>query len=308
MTSDRRENLWAVVLAAGEGRRLAELTRALYGRDLPKQFAAIGDDRSLLQATVERLVGFVPTHRIVVVVGQGQERIARAQLAGSYGVDLVVQPRNLETGPGVLLPLARVLARDPSASVAIFPSDHYVPHPEPFLDGVSRAVAARERVTLLGVRPDEPESDYGWIVPGAPIGGGFHEVRGFVEKPEPDIAEGLLRAGGLWNTFVAAGSVEAFWKLALEHLPEQTRAFAPYVHEVDEPGERSELERIYSRLKPANFSRDVLERTDALAVLPIDRAGWSDWGSPRRVFRSLEGSWRHRRLQDQLAGRELVAG
>jgi mannose-1-phosphate guanylyltransferase len=296
LSHDPAGSAWAVVLAAGEGRRLRPLTRALYGRDLPKQFAEIEPGRTMLQATLDRIAPIFPARRTIVVVDRTQEDDARPQLERFPGVDLALQPRNLDTAPGVLFPLARVLAREPGARVAIFPSDHYVPRPAPLLAATRQALrdAARskERVTLLGVVPQEAEGEYGWIVPGHALEGGpsaLRAVRQFVEKPPPAVAASLLRARrALWNTFVSVGRAAAFFSLADLCVPALSALFRAYAGAVDGPAERAVLEAIYERTAPSNFSRDVLERAPNLAVLPVEGSGWSDWGSPDRVFRSLE--------------------
>jgi mannose-1-phosphate guanylyltransferase len=98
------DRLWAVVLAAGEGTRLAALTRTLYGTAVPKQFAPLLGERTMLQLTIDRIAPLVPAERTVVVVDQTQESLARAQLEDYPGVLIVLQPGNRGTGPGVLLP------------------------------------------------------------------------------------------------------------------------------------------------------------------------------------------------------------
>ena len=72
------ERPYVVVLAGGEGSRLAQLTRALYGTDLPKQFAVLADERSLLQTTIERALNLTTLDRISVVVTAHHEAVARA--------------------------------------------------------------------------------------------------------------------------------------------------------------------------------------------------------------------------------------
>lgn len=116
-----------VILAGGSGTRLASLTRALYGSDLPKPFAVLAGQRSLLQTTVEHALALAPPERISVVVTGAYVDLARAQLADQPAIEIVVQPRNLDTAPGMMLPLARILSIDWSARVIFLPSDHFVP-------------------------------------------------------------------------------------------------------------------------------------------------------------------------------------
>jgi mannose-1-phosphate guanylyltransferase len=298
--------LWAIILAGGEGRRLASLTRALYGGDLPKQFAVLAQDRSMLQATVDRALQMTAEERVVVVVAREREALARRQLRHWPGIDLLVQPRNLDTGPGLLLPLARVRARDPAARVVVLPADHYFAVTEPLIDAVELAAGAtrqdRLACTLLGATADSPDPEYGWILPGRRLGRCARQsVKRFVEKPAAPEAERLLRRGGLWNTFIMVALVERLWRLASAGLPEHAGAIAT----ATAVGEGA-LDAAYAGLGPANFSRAVLEPSRGLGVLPLQGAGWSDWGTPRRVFKSLAGTASHDRLLARI-GAPLVA-
>ena len=293
------EHPYVVVLAGGEGKRLVTLTRALYGTDLPKQFAALDGDRSLLQQTVERALALTTPDRVSVIVTGEREAIAREQLAAYPGVELVVQPRGLDTGPGLLLPLIRILARAPRGRVVFLPSDHYLTSSAPLLEALRTVAhgALAGRISLVGVTPTGPEVEYGWIVGGAPIGGtGAVAVTRFEEKPEPHRAEQLWRRGGLWNTFISAGPARAFWALARRYVPRHAAALERYAARIDHSDERAALEDAYDEMTPANFSRDVLAHARSLAAIPVHGTGWSDWGSPTRVFASLAGTASHDRL------------
>jgi len=304
------EPLYVVVLAGGEGSRLAQLTRALYGSDLPKQFAVLAGEHSLLQTTIERAMELTTLDRISVVVTAHHEQVARVQLAPYPGVELVVQPRNLDTAPGMLLPLVRILARTAGARVAFLPSDHYISNPEP-LHGALRAAgqgALRHHLALVGVAPTGPEIEYGWIMPSARIGRtDAFAVQRFEEKPDAGLADALWRAGGLWNTFIQVGPVELFWELARRHLPEHAAALERYAAATGGLDEDEALAAAYRTMTAANFSRDVLARADGLAVLPVAGSGWSDWGSPTRVFASLAGTPNHDRLVARIRGDVALA-
>jgi mannose-1-phosphate guanylyltransferase len=290
---------YVIILAGGEGQRLAPLTRALYGTDLPKQFAVLSGERSLMQTTIERAAALTTLDRISVVVTAHHEQIARAQLAPYPGVELVVQPRNLDTGPGLLLPLVRVLVRADTARVVFLPSDHHVANSAPIADALrhSGSDGLNDRISLLGVTPTGPEVEYGWIVRGAPVDRtAGYTVRRFLEKPTHAVAEDLWRSGGLWNTFISAGPARLFWKLAQRHLPAHTRRLERYASTVHAGGEAEALHAAYDGMEPANFSRSVLSNARELAVLPVAGSGWCDWGSPQRVLATLAGTDGHARL------------
>ncbi len=294
----REDSLWGVILAGGDGARLAPLTSALHGNGLPKQFAAIDSQRSLMQTTVERMSGLIAPQRTLVIVGESHETVARAQLERYPGVRVIAQPRNIGTGPGVLLPLAWILAHDSTAEVTVFPSDHYIPNPEPFLQAVEEALwavrAHPDLITLLGVVPDRAETDYGWILPGASIPGAAHAdlrlVRRFVEKPSPPAARWLLKRHALWNTFTLVGRLDTYWALARRCLTWHAQLFERYARTIDHVDEKAALSSLYRELPPADFSRAALGHAANLAAVPVEGSGWCDWGRPERVIRSLAGT------------------
>lgn len=286
-------DVWAIVLAAGEGTRLAELTRAVYGRDVRKQFAALIGKRTFVQSTVDRIVRHVPPSRIVVVVGEPDHDVAAQQLAGFPGIQIVAQPRNLGTAVGLLLPLCHVLDRDPRARVVVFPSDHHIGREAKFMQAVRRALRVAERapsgLALVAAPADAAATDLGWIVPGPPCDGGAL-VLAFVEKPTKKRAAELLRAGALWNTLVLTGRAQAMWELARREIPAVVASFDEYRGVVARPGAPAFRQRMYERLPAADLSRDLLERAEGLAVVAAEDVGWSDCGTPESLFRHVHGT------------------
>ncbi len=293
---------WAIVLAGGDGSRLAQFTESLHGCPVPKQFATITGDRSMLQLTLQRVACLVPPRRTLIVVAGAHLRWASPQLVAYPEATVLAQPANLGTATALVYALSWIRARDPDGHVVLFPSDHFVAHQEPFVAAVRLAeITSRSTgmVTLLGVRPEGRDPDYGWIVQGDEISAGARRVRGFVEKPALDDARRLLAAGALWNTFLLAAPAAGLWDLTATHLPRHAASFA---HLGAAPG----LDAVYTRLPAADFSRDVLERAGRLAVVPMVGAGWSDWGTPARVLASLEGSAAHATVRARLRGEPIT--
>ena len=292
-TSDQ---LWSIILAGGEGTRLASLVHRWLGRPKPKQYCAFVGTRSMFQHTLDRAIRLTPPTRMVTVVAHHHRRDALAQLDGRGDGTVLFQPANRNTAAGVFLPLTYIRAKAPQATVVLYPSDHFVYPENRFLDTVRRAVRIAEsrpdRVVTLGVVPDRLELDYGWIQPGQPLadpqGELVQEVRSFFEKPDVAQADAALRAGALWNTLVCAANVELLWTLGWQCLPDLMPLFERLSQAIGSPEEGRALEAIYHDMPTKNFSSDLLQRVpEQLAVVKLTGVLWSDWGKPERITETL---------------------
>src|SRR5881409_4081657 len=118
--------LWAVVLAGGEGVQLRPLIRRLYGEDRPKQFAAVFGSRSLLHQALDRVRLAVAAERTVLVTLKNHDGYLAEALNGTPVRRLLVQPEDKGTAAGVLLPTHWIHWCDPEAIIIVFPSDHFI--------------------------------------------------------------------------------------------------------------------------------------------------------------------------------------
>lgn len=288
---NRDNHNWALVLAAGDGTRLAKWTTDDRGRAVPKQFCALAGSPSLLRQTLSRAERVVPRERVAVIVAGAHREWWGPELSDLAEDNVVVQPRNRGTAAGILLPLLSILARDPEARIVMLPSDHFVAD-EPVLDeSIRGALAALEAdpraLLLLGITPSEPDSEYGWILPGADGPAGLRHVARFVEKPEREIAERLLGEGGLWNSFVLVAEGRALLGLFERRTPAllaELRA-ALYSSSV---GRALRVAALYEQLETIDFSKALLQGAEAqLRVVAVPPCGWSDLGTPARVEECL---------------------
>jgi len=293
--------LWGLVLAAGDGKRLRNYIRETRGEDLPKQYVNFVGRRSMLEHTFDRAERLIPARQLITVGGKDHLRYeaARRPLAPRAPENVIVQPANRETGPGILLPLLHLYKRCPEAIVAVFPSDHFILEEDRFMDHVAlaaRAVAHEpSRFVLLALEAQDPETEYGYIVPHDNDDRlniwGIRGTASFVEKPDAAAARALVDTGALWNTMIMVFKARTLLNLFEKFCPTLYLSFGRIFDAIGSVHEAKTIHEVYQQLEPMNFSKSVLERVmtpgDAtLSVLPVLRVFWSDWGSPERL---LEG-------------------
>lgn len=298
VTKHPTQPVWALVLAAGEGSRLRALTTQPCGTPVPKQFCSLHGGHSLLEDAIRRARSQVAPERICAIVAQQHRRwwSTMESLTQLPSRNLIVQPRNRGTAIGILYSMVHILNQDPEAQVLVLPADHYVADEATLEDALAAALEhvahSPDRPVLLGLQPDEPDSELGYILPGSHDAFGGRGVARFVEKPPAGLVEQIVRAGGLWNTFIMAASARSLLNLFLPR-------FAPAVMEMQiivgsalqsrSPGAGwPAIVDMYTRLPELDFSRDLLEGQErSLCVVRAPLCGWSDLGTPHRVGETL---------------------
>jgi mannose-1-phosphate guanylyltransferase len=289
-----RSNLWAIVLAGGEGVRLKPLVKQVCGDERPKQYVPLFGPRTLLGQTLDRVGRLVSAERTVIVSVASHWHYLAPEAAGRPAIHVLVQPVHRGTAAGVLYPAHWIDRVDPDAVVAIFPADHFVLEEDAFMhhvEQVAAAVRARpELIVLLGARATSPETEYGWIEPGEPLAraGSAIELRrvaAFHEKPSPADAERYLDARYLWNTFVLVASLRSLLEAGRALVPDMHARLARMGSFAGTEHEDFAVRQAFALMRPANFSRAVLERRPpGLAVSELPAILWSDLGTPRRVL------------------------
>ena len=299
---------WALVLAAGEGTRLHSLTTTTGGVPVPKQFCSLNGGASLLQETLHRAESLVPAERICTVVAAGHRRWWSGPTAALPRRNVVVQPRNRGTAVGILLPLLQLARRDLRARVALLPSDHHVRDERTLARSLRHSLADvaefSDDVLLLGMRPDAPDPELGYVLPGAADGTGLATVSRFVEKPGVHEAGQLIARGAAWNSFIVVARLESLLALYERRFPEVVTALDLAIERerLDDP---SAIAQLYDRLPDIDFSRHLLQGQEScLRLVSVPPCGWSDLGTPQRVAEALRRS--DRRVSPH--GRQSVPG
>ncbi|MFH1375006.1 MAG: sugar phosphate nucleotidyltransferase [bacterium] len=289
--------LWAVVLAGGEGKRLQEYTRDRLGVSLPKQFCVLHGTRSLLQRTVSRVNKLVPAARTVITVPQAYLKVAIGQLDGRR-IRLAVQPCNRDTTAAVFLSLLYVYKQSPDAMVVVVPSDHYVSPEEAFLTSLLRATrvasAHRNRIVLIGCKPGCRDTDLGFVVPAAEHSGSSAEnailVSCVEEKPNQSLRDKLVDRCAYLNTFIMVGALSAFLKAGYDTVPGILSVLEELHPVIGTPREQETCKKAFARISNSNFTKDVLSAVpDRLLLVPMNEpCHWLDVGRPEKVEQMLQ--------------------
>jgi mannose-1-phosphate guanylyltransferase len=271
-------NVWTIVLAAGDRAPSGDLPSFSQTGDLKKHTTS-QPDIGPLRAAVARARRWSRPEHIVVVVSALWHELAFEQLRSADGVCIVAQPKDLGTGPGLLLPLAHVSAREAGAHVVVLPAGLYVRDEAALTESIYLAISsslATQAPVLVGAVPQHADTGRGWLVTAKQGLRCAAPMELFVDKPGASLAKRLLARGALWNTMIMTGSVNDFKDLADRHMPQQSACFERLREAIGSKHEAQLLTNIYNVLVPADFSREVLQWADGLLVVPLMPCGWSD--------------------------------
>ena len=281
---------WALVLAAGDGSRLQALTMTASGVAIPKQFCSLGAEPSLLHDALRRARVVARPEQTCTIVAEYHRRWWQPLHLGIPASNVILQPRNRGTATGILLPLLHIVHRDPEATLLVLPSDHYVRNEEVLAGSLRAAMAElahdRNHVILLGITPDEPDPELGYII--AEGGTAVGAVSAFVEKPTVAAARALIARGGVWNSFIFASHAQALLRAFEARCPDLVGEMRHIVTSMGSSMRDARLAQLYEQLPALDFSRDILQRSpELLRVMTVPACGWSDLGTPRRVVETV---------------------
>lgn len=279
---------YGLILAGGRGTRFWPRSR----KRNAKQVLNVIGERSLIQATVDRLAPVIPPERIWILTNEHLRDTILEQLPGIPKEQILAEPAQRNTAPAIGLAAHILHSIDPDAVMGVFPADHVVGKPSVYRAVLKAALKGGESGSLMvvGVQPRWPETGYGYIefpkgtaaAVGAPVG-----VRRFHEKPELRKAKRYLAAGNFfWNSGMF------FWRAGVlldemrKHLPRTATILAALPAFRDRKF-AAEMKRCFPLCENISIDYAVLEKAKNVAGIPAPDFGWNDVGSWNAVYELL---------------------
>jgi mannose-1-phosphate guanylyltransferase len=274
--------LHAVIMAGGSGTRFWPASR----RDRPKQLLALASEKTLLRATVDRILPLVPANRVWVVTTTATADATRAALPDLAADHVLVEPCGRDTAACVSFAARVLLHHDPDAHCLVFPADHVIPDEDCFRSAMAagaKVVAQRGGLLTFGITPTRPETGYGYLELGDEISAEddwrIHGLDRFVEKPDRSTAEDYLASGGyLWNSGMFAWRATDLLAEVHRQLPLLFDGIGVIGDALGTTEEATTLNEIYPHLPRTSVDFGVMESARQCWCVPVD-FGWSDVGS-----------------------------
>lgn len=273
--------LWAVVLAGGVGSRFWPISTP----ERPKQLLPLGSDRPLIVDTVARIIPLVPIPRLRILTGEHLEIPIREALPELARENLLLEPQARGTAPVLAWAAFEIAKDDPDAVMISLHADHVIEPDDAFrslLAHVGHLAAREDRLFTIGVEPSRPETGYGYIRIGDPLGPGLDafEVETFIEKPDRATAEEYLSRGGfLWNSGIF------IWRAAT--LLSELRRHTPELADLLPLLEAGDVEGFFARAPNLSIDEGLLERSDRVGVARATFR-WDDVGAWDAVARTRD--------------------
>ena len=287
-----------VIIAGGKGTRFWPLSRA----HRPKQILKLLGRNSLIRETAERVYPLAGRKQTLIVTIADQLSLLRRELPGVPRSNFIAEPQGKNTAPCIGLAALEVIRRDPEAVMSVLPADHWVADVGAFRKTLKSAVelaAETDQLITIGIKPDYPETGYGYIMKNGAIGpksATAFVVKRFVEKPSLPAARRLMRQHALWNSGIFIWKAATLLAALRRYQPEIyqslekiNKAAAAYSLTSSAPRLRKAIANQYNQMPNLSIDYAVMESAGAEGkVLTLEaQFGWSDVGSWAAVHRMM---------------------
>ena len=283
------KNHYVAIMAGGIGSRFWPMSRA----DYPKQFLDIlNTGRTLIQATFDRFVPFIPLENIYIVTAENYKDIVKKQLPELDEANILCEPSRKNTAPCIAYISYKLHKLNANANLICAPADHLISDHEAFKKTCMDALHFTSHIKALltlGIKPTNPNTGYGYIqYEQFAVSDNIYKVKTFTEKPDRELAETFVASGDfLWNAGIFVWQVKNIIKAFEKLLPEMHEVFDNEKINLNTKKEAAAIDRIYPQCINISIDYGVMEKADNVYVIPAS-FGWSDLGTWNSIWENME--------------------
>ena len=268
-----------VIMAGGVGSRFWPLSTPEY----PKQFIDIlGCGRTLIQLTYDRFQGIVPDENVWVVTNIKYVEIVKEQLPDIPEENILAEPCARNTAPCIAWAGWKILKKDWQANIVVAPSDAIVMNIASFQNIILEALdytSKNQAIVTLGIRPNRPETGYGYVHMDQQEISNIYKVLEFKEKPSRETAERYLADGHyLWNAGIFVWNVQTLVDGIRSYAPDLGNKMTILSSFFNTPEEQKKTQEIFPQCKKISIDYAIMEKHPRVYTIPSD-FGWSDLGN-----------------------------
>jgi len=282
--------LYPVIMAGGSGTRFWPESRHLR----PKQLLPLVGDRTMIQATVDRLAGLAPVDQMLVLTNALQADAIGAQLPSLPASAIIREPCKRDTAPCIGLAALLLAARDAEATMAVMPSDHVIGPVEVYQAAIRQAArlvdAQPGRIVTFGIKPTYAAESFGYIERGEALAADpgeapTYRVQRFREKPNATVAEEFLAAGTFfWNSGIFVWKARTIADELRRRQPDMFAHLKTIADAFGAPHYAATLEREFAAIRGISIDYAVMEHATDVAVIEAPFS-WDDVGSWQAIAR-----------------------
>ena len=280
-----------MIMAGGIGSRFWPLSTPEY----PKQFIDIlGCGRTLIQLTVDRFQGICPMENFWVVTNAKYVDIVKEQIPDILEKHILAEPAARNTAPCIAWACWKIKAENPNANVVVTPSDAVVMNPEEFRRVINNALdftAVNDSIVTIGIKPNRPETGYGYVETLPEANGEICAVKEFKEKPDLETAKQYLNAGNyLWNAGIFVWNVNTIVESVTKYNSQITGLMNRIAQSFGVANEQQTIEGLFPLCEKISIDYAVMEpasRDGKVFTHPAD-FGWSDLGNWASLYEKLQ--------------------
>ena len=283
------KNHYVAIMAGGIGSRFWPMSRT----DFPKQFLDIlNTGRTLIQATYDRFLQFIPAENIYIVTAVQYRDIVVKQLPELNPDNILCEPSRKNTAPCIAYISYKLNLLNPNANLICAPADHLITDAEQFKKICHDALHFTSHIKALltlGIKPTNPNTGYGYIqYESFAVSENVYKVKTFTEKPDTELAKTFVASGDfLWNAGIFVWQVKTIIKAFEKYLPEMHEVFDAEKNNFNTKKEHTAIERIYPQCTNISIDYGVMEKADNVYIIPSS-FGWSDLGTWASAYDTFE--------------------